>query len=83
MKVAIVHYWLVSFRGGEKVLKALLHLYPDADIYTLFADQALVQKEFPDNKVYTCPFDAPFTRKHYQKLFPLYPLFVASLRLRQ
>ena len=38
MRVAIVHYWLVSMRGGEKVLEALCDLYPDADVYTLVCD---------------------------------------------
>jgi hypothetical protein len=35
MRVAIVHYWLVSMRGGEKVVEALCDLYPEADIFTL------------------------------------------------
>ena len=30
MKTAIVHDWLNGMRGGEKVLEALLELYPDA-----------------------------------------------------
>ena len=34
MKVAIVHYWLVSMRGGERVLERLCDLYPDADLFT-------------------------------------------------
>ena len=34
MKVAIIHYWLVNMRGGEKVLEALCELYPQADIFT-------------------------------------------------
>ena len=34
MRVAIVHYWLVKMRGGEKVLENICELYPDADIYT-------------------------------------------------
>lgn len=34
MRVAIVHYWLVSMRGGEKVLEALCQLFPEADIFT-------------------------------------------------
>ena len=34
MKVAIVHYWLVTMRGGEKVLEELCKLFPEADIYT-------------------------------------------------
>jgi hypothetical protein len=32
MKVAIVHYWLVGMRGGEKVIEALCEMYPQADI---------------------------------------------------
>ena len=34
MKVAIVHYWLVGMRGGEKVVEALCRLFPEADIFT-------------------------------------------------
>ena len=34
MRVAIVHYWLVGMRGGEKVIEALCELYPQADIFT-------------------------------------------------
>jgi len=83
MKVAIIHYWLISMRGGEKVIQSLLKLFPDADIYTLFANPELVRKQFPNNHVYSCAFDTPFIRKHYQKPFPLFPLFLATLRLRK
>src|SRR5664279_433957 len=34
MKVAIIHYWLVGMRGGEKVVEALCEMYPQADIFT-------------------------------------------------
>ena len=34
MRVAIVHYWLVGMRGGEKVVEARCKLYPEADIFT-------------------------------------------------
>jgi len=34
MRVAIVHYWLVSMRGGEKVVEALCRIFPEADIFT-------------------------------------------------
>ena len=33
-RVAIIHYWLVGMRGGERVLERLLHLFPQADIFT-------------------------------------------------
>jgi hypothetical protein len=34
MPCAIVHYWLLNMRGGERVLEALCELYPDADSFT-------------------------------------------------
>ena len=37
MKVAIIHEWLVIVGGAEKVLKAMLDVFPDADVYTLVA----------------------------------------------
>ena len=39
MKVAIVHYWILQMRGGEKVLEALCEMYPDADIFCLQGTQ--------------------------------------------
>jgi len=42
MKVAIVHYWLLTMRGGEKVLEALLEMFPEADIYTHVYDPGFV-----------------------------------------
>ena len=40
MRSAIVHYWVLGRRGGEKVLEALCRLLPDADIFTLFLNEA-------------------------------------------
>lgn len=37
MKVAIVQEWLVTVGGSDKVVKAILDIFPDADIYTLVA----------------------------------------------
>ena len=38
MRVAIVHYWLLGMRGGEKVVESLLRMLPHADLFTLFYD---------------------------------------------
>jgi hypothetical protein len=35
MKVAIVHDWLTVNGGAERVLRAIIELYPDADIFAL------------------------------------------------
>ena len=35
LRVALVHDWLVTLRGGERVLDALCELFPDAVVHTL------------------------------------------------
>ncbi len=82
MKVAIIHYWFITRRGGEKVVETLLKLYPNADIYTLFYDENKYGDYLKGHRVYTSKYNTPFFRKHYQKLFPLYPMVLKSLRLR-
>jgi glycosyltransferase involved in cell wall biosynthesis len=36
MRVAIIHDWLYVIGGAERVLKEILHCYPQADVFTLF-----------------------------------------------
>jgi glycosyltransferase involved in cell wall biosynthesis len=83
MKVAIVHYWFISRRGGEKVIESLLKLFPEADIYTLFYDKVQYGNHLQNHNVYTSVFNTTFFRKHYQKIFPLYPFAVQSLKLKE
>lgn len=45
VKTALVHDWLVTWRGGEKVLLELARLYPNAPIYTLFLDRESLPDE--------------------------------------
>lgn len=82
MKVAIVHYWFITRRGGEKVVESMLKLFPDADIYTLFYDPEIYGAHLKDHSIYTSSLNRPFLRKHYQKIFPLYPKGVRSLKLK-
>ena len=74
MKVAIVHYWLVNMRGGEKMLEALLELFPEADIFTHVYDRGNVSAGIVSHNVYTSYIDRlPFAKKLYQKYMPLMP----------
>ena len=82
MKVAIIHYWFITRRGGEKVVETLLEIFPEADIYTLFYDQEIYGDTLKGHKIYTSIFNIKIIRKYYQKLFPIYPLAVKSLRLK-
>jgi glycosyltransferase involved in cell wall biosynthesis len=83
LKVAIVHYWLVTWRGGEKVLQSMLKLFPQADIYTLFYNPETCDHYLKGHNIYSSGLDYPLTRKHFRKLYPLYPLGIKSLKLRK
>lgn len=80
MRCAIVHYWLLKMRGGEKVVEALCRLLPEADIFTLFYDPERVSPLIRSRHV-TASFLNPL-RRHYRSLLPLMPLAVESFDLR-
>ena len=80
MKTAIVHYWLLNMRGGEKVVEALCRILPDADIFTLFYDPEQVSPIIRSHKIKTS-FLNPLKR-HYRTLLPLMPMALEHLDLR-
>jgi glycosyltransferase involved in cell wall biosynthesis len=80
MRTAIVHYWLLNRRGGEKVLDALCRLLPDADIFTLFCDEASLSEEARRHRI-TASFLNPL-RGMYRSLLPLMPMALESFDLR-
>jgi glycosyltransferase involved in cell wall biosynthesis len=83
MKVALVHYWLVSMRGGEKVLEELCHLFPDADIFTHVYRPEVVSPVIRRHSVRTTLIGGlPFARKLYKNYLPLMPMALEQLDLR-
>jgi len=74
MKVAIVHYWLVNMRGGEKVLEALLEMFSQADIYTHVYNPKAMSALINSHRVITSRINRlPFAKKLYQLYMPLMP----------
>jgi len=84
-KVALVHDFLVSFGGAERVLQALASLYPDAPIYTLLQDEAIVERSFPGREIRTSFLQSfpAWLRRRYRALLPLYPVAIETLDLRE
>lgn len=82
MRVAIVHYWLVGMRGGERVLERLLDLYPQADIFThVYAPEAVSEKIRSRKVVSTFIQRLPFSRRMYQSYLPFMPRALERLDL--
>lgn len=84
-RVAIVHDWLTSMRGGERVVEVLCALYPDAHVFTLSADPARLSPSLARHPRTTSFVDrvarAPFVGGRFRALLPLFPLAVESFRL--
>ena len=83
MKVAIVHYWLVSMRGGEKVLETLLEMFPQADVYTHVYNPKGVSALINSHRVFTSRIGRlPFAKKLYQRYMPLMPNALMDFNLQ-
>jgi len=80
MRVALVHYWLLGSRGGEKVLEAICRIFPEADIFTLFYDPESVPALIRSKNV-KASFLNPYKR-FYRSLLPLMPMALESFDLR-
>jgi len=80
MRAAIIHYWLLNMRGGEKVVEALLRLLPEADVFTLFYDPERVSAAIRARPV-KGSFLNPL-RRSYRSLLPLMPMALESFDLR-
>src|SRR3984893_15393773 len=83
MKVAIIHYWLVGMRGGEKVIEALCEMYPQADIFTHVYVPESVSDRIRQHKVIPTFINAlPRAAAMYKTYLPLMPLALEQLNLR-
>lgn len=82
MKVAIVHYWFVTWRGGERVIEQLLRLFPDADVFCHVVDPEIEREHLAGHKVQTTFIGKlPGASARYQKLLPLMPVALEQLDL--
>ncbi|NGX63780.1 MAG: GDP-mannose-dependent alpha-(1-6)-phosphatidylinositol monomannoside mannosyltransferase [Candidatus Anoxychlamydiales bacterium] len=84
MKTAIVHDWLVSVAGGEKVLKLMHDLFP-SPIYTLLKNpKALKGTFFEDKKIVSSFIEKlPFSTKLYQKYLMFFPFAIEQFDLSE
>jgi glycosyltransferase involved in cell wall biosynthesis len=84
VKVALVHDFLLTMGGAERVLKELSEMYPTAPIYTLLSDKQLTQRFF-QGKIVKESFLQNFPewmKKRYKWLLPFYSVAAESLNLR-
>jgi glycosyltransferase involved in cell wall biosynthesis len=82
MRVALVHDWLISNRGGEKVLEAIAELFPDADIFTLLHRPGTVSSALESRRIHTSFLQAlPGVQRGHRHLLPLFPAAIERFDL--
>lgn len=83
MKIALVHEWLDSYAGSERVLEQLLLEWPEADVFAVCDFMPEAERGFLQGKPITTSFiqNMPFARKHFRKFLGLMPLAIEQLDL--
>jgi glycosyltransferase involved in cell wall biosynthesis len=78
-RVAIVHDWCPSFRGGERVLAELCRTFPGAEVFTLFdfLPPEIKQQYFRDVEFHTSVANRmPYVQRYYRALFFMCPFLI-------
>ncbi|HSM83949.1 MAG TPA: glycosyltransferase family 4 protein, partial [Nodosilinea sp.] len=82
--VAVVHEWLVSRAGSEKVVEQMLAVCPQADVFSLvqFLEPEAAGLIPPGTSVQTSFIqNLPWARRHFRQYLPLMPLAVEQFDL--
>ncbi|HBY4491097.1 TPA: glycosyltransferase family 4 protein [Klebsiella pneumoniae] len=81
MNIGIVADWLVTYAGAERVIKEIIDLYPESELYSVIdflSDNS--RRHFRNKKAKTTFIqNLPFSEKKYQKYLPLMPLAIEQL----
>jgi glycosyltransferase involved in cell wall biosynthesis len=83
MRVAIVHEWLVTYAGSEKVLRAMLSIFPEADLYCLVDALPEERRDWLVGHRLQTSFlqRMPGVGRYYRYLLPFMPIAVEQFDL--
>ena len=83
MRVAIVHDWLVTYAGAERVLEQIIACFPEADLFAVVDFLNPSERGFLKGKLVktSCIQKLPFAKKKYRIYLPFMPLAVEQFDL--
>jgi glycosyltransferase involved in cell wall biosynthesis len=83
MRTAVVHEWLESYAGAERVVEQILSLFDGADVFSLVDFLPDEQRGFLHGRDVTTSFiqRLPFARHRFRAYLPLMPLAVEQFDL--
>ncbi|PIS06871.1 glycosyltransferase family 4 protein [Candidatus Berkelbacteria bacterium CG06_land_8_20_14_3_00_43_10] len=84
LKVAIVHDFLMQVGGAEKILESFVELFPQAEVFTMVADQKNITNILPHQKVHLSFLqNIPGNPKNYKLYLGLMPMATQSFDLSE
>jgi glycosyltransferase involved in cell wall biosynthesis len=83
LRVAIVHDWIWSMAGGERVIEAACAVFPQADVFALIVNHRNVTGPLAGKTIRTSFIQRlPGGVRHYRSFLPLFPIAVEQFDLR-
>lgn len=80
LKIALLHDWILNWRGAEHLLLAFSRLLPTCSVYTLFFRPNSTHPALRDLSVNTSWFSRlPCVERYYRYLLPLFPSAAGTL----
>jgi len=84
LRVAVVHDWLNGFRGGEQVLDAVLEVFPQAELFTLFYTPGTLNSRIENRPIHTSFLNSiPGAQRFYRFLLPLFPMAIEKIDVQE
>lgn len=80
-RVAIVHEWLETYAGSEKVVEQILKVFPQADLFSIVDFLSPADRQLLGGKRATTTFiqNLPGAKKRFRSFLPLMPLAIEQL----
>lgn len=80
--IALAHHWLVTDRGGERVLREIVRLFPNQLVHTLVYKPDAFKDWLSSDQVVASPLQrVPFATKYWRAMLPMHPWAFRRLRV--
>jgi len=82
LRIAIVHYWFVNRRGGERVVETMAKMFPQADLFSLVVDSDKLHPTLRERSIKTSFLqNIPGGRRWHRHMLAFYPLALEQFDL--
>jgi len=81
-RIAMVHYWFASHRGGERVVEAMARMFPEADLFSLVVNPEALPESLRARSITTSFLQkVPGAARWHRRFIPFYPMALEQFDL--